>query len=228
MPDLPRISLFGECITRKCTIKAIEKGAYNLSQGFPDAEPQDEIKNAACKAILEGPNQYADMRGAPNLRLAVARKYNEKYLMDWVNADDNVTITCGSTEAMVAAILATVGPGEEIIIQEPTYENYPPQALIAGGIIKHLTVNPPNWKITRESLEKVFNNNTKAIILNNPNNPTGRVYSIDELELIAEFALRFDSFVLVDEIYEHLVWDNNEHISFSKIKGMKNSNYSPP
>jgi aminotransferase len=218
---LPRYDAFGHCITRACTIKAINRGALNLSQGFPEEEPVEAVAKAASDAILRGPNQYADMRGLPALREAVALRYRERFQMPWVDPDKHVSITCGTTEGMAAAVLATVGPGDEIVIQEPTYENYPPQAILAGASIRYLVAEAPEWRITRKSLEDAFSKKTRAIILNSPNNPTGRVYSREELELISEFCQRFDTIALADEIYEHLVWNGAEHIRLATLPGME-------
>jgi len=220
MVKLPRMDLFGQCITRACTIRAVEHGALNLSQGFPEEEPNEVIKEAALRAITDGPNQYADMRGLPALRQALARQYRESLNMPWVDPDKNVSITCGATEAMAAAILATAGPGDEVIIQEPTYENYPPQALIAGATIRYLSTEAPDWRITRAALERSFTSKTRVLVLNGPNNPTGRVYSSGELELVREFCLRYNTVALVDEIYEHLVWDSHKHIRLATLPGM--------
>lgn len=218
---LPRFDAFGLCITRACTIKAVERGALNLSQGFPENEPEEAVARAASDALLKGPNQYADMRGLPGLRQALAQIYRERFQMPWVEADKHVSITCGATEAMAAAVLATVGPGDEIVIQEPTYENYPPQAIIAGATIRYLQSGAPDWHITRQSLEAVFSKRTRAMILNSPNNPTGRVYSRDELDLVSEFCQRYNTVALVDEIYEHLVWDGREHLRLATLPGME-------
>ena len=220
MINLPRLQLFGHSITRECTLKAIEQKALNLSQGFPEEEPHQLLKDAAREAILDGPNQYADMRGSPALRTAIADYYSRIKGMEWVNADDHVTVTCGATEAMAAALLATAGPGDEVVIQEPSYENYPPQALLAGATIKRLSLNPPNWAITQSQLDAAFSPRTKLIILNNPNNPTGRVFTAGELQAVAETCERHNALVLSDEIYEHLVWDGRKHTLFSTLPGM--------
>lgn len=219
--NLPRVGLFGACITRGCTIKAVERGALNLSQGFPEEEPLGAIKEVAIRAIQDGPNQYADMRGAPSLRKALASRYAESPGMEWVDADKNVSVTCGATEAMAAALLATAGPGDEVVIQEPTYENYPPQALIAGATIKYLRSQGPDWRITRKALEEAFSSRTRVLVLNGPNNPTGRVYSAEEMAIIRELVLRYQTIVLVDEIYEHLTWDGRRHIHFATLPGMR-------
>jgi len=216
---LPRVDLFGPCITRAWTIRAVEAGALNLSQGFPEDEPPTDVIVAACEAIRLGPNQYADMRGAPALRRAVAAYYRTRGL-DWVDADEHVSITCGSTEAMAASVLAVAGPGDEVVIAQPCYENYPPQALIAGARVRYMNLVPPKWEITRELLDGTFGPDTKVLILNTPNNPTGRVFTRNELQLVAEYACRFDVQVLVDEIYEHLVWDEREHVRLATLPGM--------
>ena len=218
---LPRVDLFDRCVTRACTIKAVQHGALNLSQGFPENEPVESVRMAATEAILHGSNQYADMRGLPSLRSALAERYRERYGMPWVDADRHVSITCGATEAMAATILATAGPGDEVVIQEPTYENYPPQAMIAGATIRYLAAEAPNWMITRDALEAAFNDRTRVIILNGPNNPTGRVYSQQELELVSEFCQRYDTIAAVDEIYEDLVWDGRTHIRLATLPSME-------
>jgi aminotransferase len=156
---------------------------------------------SACDAIVGGHNQYADMRGHQLLREAIVRSIAARPRMQWVDPDLNVSVTCGATEAMAVSLLAVAGPGDEVVVQVPSYENYRPQILLTGASVKYLVTNPPDWKIEVEALEACFSAKTKAIIINQPNNPTGRVFSAEELMLVATYASRYGSWVLSDEIY---------------------------
>ncbi len=211
-----RFSLFGECVTRVMTLRALETGAVNLSQGFPETNPPPEVVDAAIKAIHDGRNQYADMRGEPSLRDAVAAYYQQRGFPA-IDGTDNVTITCGSTEAMIASLLALIEPDDELIIFVPYYENFWAQAVITRAKVVFYALEPPDYAIDPERLEQCFSPRTKAVILNTPNNPTGRVYSVDELEAIGRLCRKYDAVALVDEVYEHIVFDEHRHTSMASV-----------
>ena len=192
----------------------------NLSQGFPDFDSPSEIKEAAIKAINDGWNQYPVTYGEPELREAITKKALEYNHIE-CNAEDHITVTCGATEAMIATLKAIINPGDEIIIFEPFYENYGPDGILSGAIPKYVTLNPPNWNFDKEKLEATFNEKTKAIIINTPNNPTGKVFSQLELEFIRDLCLKWDVYAITDEIYEHILYDGFKHISLASIDGMQ-------
>jgi len=217
-----KVNRFGSCITRGMSVEALKAGALNLSQGFPDEPPPPEVALAAINAITSGRNHYADFRGLPELRTAVAAEMRRFHGINWVDGDKHVTITCGTTEAMLMCMLTLVdeGRGDEVILIEPWYENYWPQVVLSGATLRTVVLRPPDYRLTEEVLGPVFNSRTKAIVLTNPGNPTGRVLTKDELELVAEFCKRYDAFALVDEIYCHYVFDGREHISLASLPDM--------
>ncbi len=211
---------FTESVIREMTRRALACGAVNLAQGFPDFPAPIEIKEAAKRAIDEDYNQYAITHGAPNFRRAIAdkaRAYNHLTC----DPDRNVTVTCGATEAMIASLLAVINPGDEVVIFEPFYENYGPDVIIAGASPRYVTLHEPGFAIDPAELAAAFSSRTKAIIVNTPHNPTGKVYSRAELELIAELCQRFDTLAITDEIYEHIIYDGNRHISIASLPGMR-------
>ncbi len=195
------------------------KGGLNLAQGFPDFEPPDELKAAAVQAIHGGCNQYAITFGEADLRQAIVDKACQYNRISY-NPDTEVTVTCGATEAMIATLNALVNPGDEIIIFEPFYENYGPDAILSGAKPRYVALRPPHWTFDANELAEAFNENTKAIIINTPNNPTGKVFSRSELEAVAGFCIQWDAIAVSDEIYEHILYDNEAHISIASIKGM--------
>lgn len=217
-----KVSRFGSCITRGMSIEAAKAGAWNLSQGFPDEPPPSDVALAAIHAITSGRNQYADLRGLPELRYAVAAAMKRFHGIDWVNGDKHVTITCGTTEAMLMCLLTLVdeGRGDEVILIEPWYENYSPQVILSGATLRTVVLGPPDYHLTEDLLGPVFNSRTKAIVITNPGNPTGRVLTKAELQLLAEFCKRYDTFALVDEIYDQFVFDGRTHISLAGLPGM--------
>jgi aspartate/methionine/tyrosine aminotransferase len=177
------------------------------------------VKRAAVDAILTDNNQYPVTFGEPALRAAIARKalaYNGIRC----NPDTDITVTCGSTEAMLATLKAVINPGEEVVVFEPFYENYGPDAILSGARPRYVTLYPPDWELCPDELAAAFNERTKAIIINTPNNPTGKVFSRDELRLIAELCLKWDCLAITDEIYEHILYDGSEHISIATLDGM--------
>jgi aminotransferase len=217
-----KVDRFGSCITRGMSVEALKAGAWNLSQGFPDEPPPPEVALAAINAITSGRNHYADFRGMPELRHAVATAMSRFHAIDWVDGDKHVTITCGTTEAMLVCLLTLVdeGRGDEVILIEPWYENYWPQLVLSGATLRTVVLKPPDYRLTEEVLGPAFNARTKAIVIANPGNPTGRVLTKAELELLADFCRRYDAVALVDEIYSHYVFDGREHISLASLPDM--------
>jgi aminotransferase len=195
-------------------------GGYNLSQGFPDFESPQAIKEAAIAAIQGGWNQYPVTFGEPELREAISKKVWD-YNGIRCNPDSEITVTCGATEAMIATLKALINPGDEIIVFEPFYENYGPDGILSGATPRYVTLYPPDWSYVPEELAGAFNEKTKVIIINTPNNPTGKVFSRKELEEIAALCLKWDTYAVTDEIYEHILYDGAEHISLAAIPGME-------
>jgi aspartate/methionine/tyrosine aminotransferase len=193
--------------------------AVNFAQGFPDFNTDARILDAAAKALRDGYNQYATTWGAPQLRKAVARKQSAAWGRD-VDPDTEVTVSCGATEAMIAAMLAAVDPGDEVIVFEPFYENYGPDCIISGAVPRYVTLRSPGWSFDPDELRSAFNSRTRAIVVNTPHNPTGKVYSLAELQLIAQLCVEHDAIAITDEIYEHLVY-RGRHISLATLPGMR-------
>jgi len=221
MKELARITeTFTESVIREMTRICDAVGGYNLSQGFPDFESPKAIKEAAIKAINEGWNQYPVTFGEPELREAISKKAND-YNRIKCNPETDITVTCGATEAMIATLKAIINPGDEIIVFEPFYENYGPDAILSGAAPRYVTLNTPDWEFSFEELERTFNVKTKAIIINTPNNPTGKVFSKQELEEIARLCIKWDTYAITDEIYEHILYDGEKHISLATIPGME-------
>lgn len=210
---------FTESVIREMTRKALACGAVNLAQGFPDFPAPVELKEAAKRAIDEDYNQYAITHGSPNFRRAIADKAHAYNHLD-CDPDLNVTVTCGATEAMIASLIAVINPGDEVVIFEPFYENYGPDVIIAGATPRYVTLHEPGFTIDPAELSAAFSSRTKAIIVNTPHNPTGKVYSRAELEMIAELCVRFDTLAITDEIYEHILYDGNRHVSIGSLPGM--------
>jgi aminotransferase len=210
---------FTESVIREMTRRALERGAVNLAQGFPDFAAPRELKEAAKRAIDDDFNQYAITHGSPNLRRAIADKVRG-YGGFACDPDRNVTVTCGATEAMVASLIAVINPGDEVIIFEPFYENYGPDTILAGATPRYVALNDPDFAIDRDELEAAFSSRTKAIIINSPHNPTGKVFTRAELEHIASLCRRHDTLAITDEIYEHILFDGARHISIASLDGM--------
>ena len=214
-----RAASFTESVIREMTRHAAAHDAVNLAQGFPDFPCPPELKDAAKAAIDANINQYAITWGARDFREAIAAK-TARFYPDWrVDPETDLTVTCGATEGMIAAMLALVDPGEEVIVFEPFYENYGPDAILSGAIPRYVTLHEPEWHIDADELRAAFGPRTRAIILNSPHNPTGKVFSRAELELIAGLAQEHDALVLTDDIYEHIVYDG-EHIPMATLPGM--------
>jgi len=192
--------------------------AVNFAQGFPDFDPDPRILDAAARALREGYNQYATTWGAPLLRQAIARKQSAAWGRS-VDPETEITVSCGATEAMIAATLAAVDPGDEVIVFEPFYENYGPDCVISGAVPRYVPLRPPDWAFDPDELRDAFNDRTRAIVVNTPHNPTGKVYSQAELNLIARLCQEHEAIAITDEIYERLVY-SGRHISIATLPGM--------
>jgi aspartate/methionine/tyrosine aminotransferase len=206
-----RTHTFTESVIREMTRIANQHEAVNLAQGFPDFPMPEPMKDAACAAIHGNINQYAVTWGSSALRIAIAEKYRRWYGLE-VDHDREVTVTCGATEAMAAVFLALIDPGDEVIVLEPFYENYGPDAVLAGAIPTFVPLERPHWTLDLDRLKKAFTKRTKAIILNTPHNPTGRVFTRAEMTAIAELCIKHDVWVITDEIYEHIRYAGEHHV----------------
>jgi aspartate/methionine/tyrosine aminotransferase len=211
---------FTESVIREMTRLALKHGAVNLSQGFPDFAAPEEIKEAARKAIADDINQYAITWGAKPLRDAVVEKFARTQGVRY-DPEREITVCCGSTEAMMSAMMAVINPGDEIVVFEPFYENYGPDAILSGATPRFVKLRPPDWSFDEKELSAAFGRHTKAIILNTPNNPTGKVFTRDELEFIRDLCVRWNAYCITDEIYEHILYDGAEHVSMAQIEGMR-------
>jgi aspartate/methionine/tyrosine aminotransferase len=211
---------FTESVIREMTRLANLHGAVNLAQGMPDFPAPQEIKEVACRAIMSDVNQYAITWGAPRFRNAIAEKTGRHLGLD-IDPEREITVTCGSTEAMIASLLAVIDPGDEVIVFEPFYENYGPDAILSGAIPRYVTLQPPDWSFDSDRLAAAFNERTRAIIINTPNNPTGKVFSREELQRIAELCIRWDVIAVTDEIYEHILYDGSSHCAMATLDGMR-------
>src|SRR5476649_1620229 len=201
---------FTESVIREMTRLNHMYGGVNLSQGFPDFPAPAAIKEAACAAINADVNQYAVTWGARPLREAIAREFTRRYGVEVV-ADEQVTVCCGTTEAMMSTMMAIIDPGDEVVIFEPYYENYGPDAILSGATPRYVSMKPPNWELDLAELERAFNNKTRAIILNTPHNPTGKVFTRQEMGHIAGLCQKWGVLAFTDEIYEHILYDGFEH-----------------
>jgi aspartate/methionine/tyrosine aminotransferase len=197
---------------------ATRHGALNLGQGFPDFGWPDEILEAAARAVVDQSNQYAPSRGLPVLREAIAAHYGRHYGLQL--GADNVCVTSGATEALGAAILATIEPGDEVILLTPAYDSYAPTVRRAGGVVREVALKPPSWRIERDALEAAVGPRTRAILFNNPHNPTGRLFGAEELQAVADVALANDLIVIADEVWEHVVLDDHRFVPLASLDGM--------
>jgi aminotransferase len=211
---------FTESVIRDMTRVCIRHKGVNLAQGFPDFAAPEEIKEAAIQAIREEYNQYAITWGTPNLRQAIAQKF-ARYNGVKMDPEKEITVCCGATEGMIASLLAIVNPGEEVIVFEPFYENYGPDTILCGATPKYITLHEPDWHFDEKALVKAFSNKTKAIVLNTPNNPTGKVFSREELQFIADLCQKWGVVPVTDEIYEHILYEGAKHISIASLPGMR-------
>ena len=216
-----RTAHFTESVIREMTRLALQVGAVNLAQGFPDFPAPAELKAAARQAIDDDVNQYAITWGAKNFRDAIAAKYRATYGLD-VDPEREITVVCGATEGMIASLLATVDPGDEVIVFEPFYENYAPDTELCGALRRLVTLYPPDWRYDPGELRGAFNSRTRGIILNSPNNPTGKIFTRAELEYIGGLCREHDARVYTDEIYEHILYrDDSPHVPMITLPGMR-------
>ena len=230
-----KVEHFTESVIRDMTRQAMQYGAVNLAQGFPDFSAPAEIKRAAQEAIAADVNQYAITWGAKSLRMAIARQMREWQGIE-VDPEKEIVVCCGSTEAMIATLLAVCNKGDEVVVFEPFYENYGPDSILSGATPRFVSLRPPEtangeWTFDEQELRAAFQHQTsthhsathqtKAIILNTPNNPTGKVFSLRELELIRDLCVEYNVLAITDEIYEHILYDGSEHISLAQLDGMR-------
>lgn len=215
-----RIARFKESVIREMTRLSFVHGAVNLAQGFPDFPAPAHIKQAACDAIEADINQYSITWGAKAFREAIADYYRRLYDFE-IDPARELVVCCGATEGMVATMLALLNPGDEIVVFEPFYENYWPDSQLSGTVIRYVPLRAPHWTFDRDELRAAFNQKTRAIILNSPNNPTGRVFSLEELTFISLLCQEFDALSISDEIYEHITFDGVRHIPMFNLPGMR-------
>jgi len=211
---------FTESVIREMTRLAMRHGAINLAQGFPDFAAPEALKRAAVEAIHADINQYAITWGAKPFRDAIAAKYARTYGME-IDPEREITVCCGSTEGMIATLLAILDPGDEVVLFEPFYENYGPDTQLCGAQPRFVALREPDWSFDREELRRAFSPRTKAIVVNSPNNPTGKVFQREEMEFIAGLCREFDALAITDEIYEHIVYDGAVHIPMASLDGMR-------
>jgi len=215
-----RTCQFKESVIREMTRLAIKNGAVNLAQGFPDFPAPAEIKAAAQQAIADDVNQYTITWGAKPFRNAICESYKRFYGIE-LDPEREVTVCCGATEGMIATLLALLNPGDEVVVFEPFYENYWPDSQLSGAVIRYVSLRAPDWTFDVDELRAAFNGRTRAIILNSPNNPTGKVFSREELKEIGELAEEFDCLIITDEIYEHIVFDGCQHVPPLTLPGLR-------
>ncbi len=213
-------SSFTESVIREMTRLANEHDAINLGQGFPDFPAPSEVKQAAIRAIEEDHNQYPITWGVPAFREAIAAKYAIDYGLS-VDPETEVCVTCGATEAMSASFLGLLDPGDEVIVFEPFYESYGPDAALAGASLRYVTLRPPDWSFDSAELEAAFSPRTRAIVIGTPHNPTGKVFTRAELETIAARCIEYDAIAITDEIYEHITYDESAHVPIATLPGMR-------
>ncbi|HXU15963.1 MAG TPA: aminotransferase class I/II-fold pyridoxal phosphate-dependent enzyme [Terriglobales bacterium] len=226
---MPKTSLrtasFAESVIRGMTRLADQCGAINLSQGFPDFHPPQAALDALERISREGPHQYAVTWGAPNFRAALARKQS-RFMGLPLDPDDNIVVTCGSTEAMMVAMMTACNPGDKVIVFSPFYENYAADAILCGAVPIHVELRPPEFSFDVEELRRAFEQGATALVLCNPSNPSGKVFTRKELQVIANLAEEFDAFVLTDEVYEHIIYAPHQHTYFASLPGMFNRTLS--
>ena len=215
-----RTSRFTESVIRDMTRRALRCNAVNLAQGFPDFPAPDFIKAAAQAAIDADVNQYSITWGSAPLRQAIAGKYARTYGID-IDPEREITVVCGATEGMIASLLATINAGDEVIVFEPFYENYAPDIQLCSATRKTVPLRAPDWSFDRDELRRTFSPHTKAIILNTPNNPTGKLFTPEELAFIGSLCAEFDALAITDEIYEHITYDGTRHTPMITVPGMR-------
>ena len=214
------LSSYGTTVFEVMSRLAIEHDAINLGQGFPDTDGPADILQAAADALVAGPNQYPPMLGLPALRQAVARHAERFYGLE-VDWQSEVMVTSGATEALADCLFALVEPGDEVVLIEPLYDCYLPIVRRAGAVYRTVRVEPPDWALPRDELEAAFSDKTKLLLLNNPMNPTAKVFDLDELRFIADLLERYDAYAVCDEVYEHIIFDGREHIPLMTLPGVR-------
>ena len=214
-----RTEQFTDSVIRRMTRISDQYGAINLSQGFPDFDPPKQLTERLAQVAHEGPHQYAITWGAANFRQALAKK-QEFFSGRPVDPEKEIVVTCGSTEAMMAAVMTAVNPGDNVIVFSPFYENYGADAILSGANPIYVPLNPPDFNFDPEVLENAFRQNAKALILCNPSNPSGKVFTEAELKIIADLAIRYDTFVITDEVYEHILYAPHRHVYINTLPGM--------
>lgn len=220
MPSVAhRLNHFTESVIREMTRVAEETGAINLSQGYPDFDPPEALLAAAERALREGHNQYSITWGSPRFRQALAEKQGRFMGLD-LHPDEHITVTCGSTEAMMAALMAVCNPGEKVIIFSPFYENYSADTVLSGAVPLFVPLRLPDFQFDPDELRAAFKQGVKALVLCNPSNPTGKVFSEEELDYIAALAQEYDAFVITDEVYEHIIYEPYRHTYIASLPGM--------
>lgn len=215
-----RVADFRESVIREMTRLALKHGAVNLAQGFPDFAAPEDVKAAAQRAIAEDINQYSITWGAKNFRDSICAYYKRFYDLD-LDPEREITVCCGSTEGMIASLLALLNAGDEVVIFEPFYENYWPDSQLSGAVCRYVTLRPPEWTFDPDELRAAFTERTRAVILNTPNNPTGRVFTRRESTFIAQLCEEHDCLLITDEIYEHIVFDRERHVPPITLPGMR-------
>ncbi|HUY12010.1 MAG TPA: aminotransferase class I/II-fold pyridoxal phosphate-dependent enzyme [Terriglobia bacterium] len=219
-PVSQKAGQFTESVIREMTRLALQFDALNLAQGFPDFPAPVEVKEAAVSAIRADINQYAITWGAREFRCAIANRFQKDTGLE-IDPEREITVTCGATEAMISSLLAVADPGEEVIVFEPFYENYGPDAIICGATPRFITLHPPDWRFDPAQLAAAFNPRTRAIILNTPNNPTGKVFTREELGVIAGLCQQWNVYAITDEIYQYMTFDGFRHVSMVTLPGMR-------
>lgn len=220
MPELSkRTATFTDSVIRRMTRISLQYGAVNLSQGFPDFEPPREILDRLAEVTREDFHQYSITWGAQNFREALAAKQS-RLMGRSIDPNAEIVVTCGSTEAMMAAMMTVVNPGDKVVVFSPFYENYGADAILSGAEPIYVPLIPPEFGFDKAALEQAFAQNPKALILCNPSNPCGKVFTYDELKFIAELAEKYDVFVITDEVYEHIIYEPNKHVYFSSLPNM--------
>ncbi len=219
-PANPILSEYGTTVFTVMSALAVEHGAINLGQGFPDEDGPEDVRRAAAAAVTDGPNQYPPMMGLPELRRAVAEHNGRFYGLD-VDWQQEVMVTSGATEALAACFLGLLEPGDEVVLIEPLYDSYLPMVRRAGAVPRLVRMEPPDWALPREALAAAFSARTKLVVVNSPHNPAGKVFDADELAFIAELVLAHDAVAVCDEVYEHLVFDGGAHVPLMTLPGMR-------
>lgn len=215
-----QLSSLGTTIFTVMSALAVQHQSINLGQGFPDTDGPADVLKAASDALYDGRNQYPPMTGVPELRQAVAAA-NKRFYGIEVDPDTEVVVTSGATEAITACLMAVLNPGDEVVLIEPLYDTYLPVVRLLGAIPKLVRLSPPKWELPREELAAAFGPKTKAILLNSPMNPASKVFSLDELQFIADLVIKHDAYAVCDEVYEHLVFDGLKHIPLMTLPGMR-------